>query len=456
MQMQNNPVKQRVKQLEELWSEFAFRKDYADARIFCWMGSSLVDYRMIKSFVMVQLSDEAELADTFMCNHLNFQKSNAGGYGRRLVLETQRYIDAYNANDELSAVQGKVMWTPLKDDARKTDAAYLVENLNELAKALKVAEGEEYLVLALLPEPNYSPHDYATWLEEVINSGLSNLVRLMVYDTYGSKFYEQLEKRHGQQFKRLYPDLDMPGAMSQVAEQAETIATNEEDKDMAGFQKNLLKMNIAIAQTDAEAVATFRVECLNIAKRRAWPHMEALVNFFMHNFFYAANDFQNAEEAINKAIQKGDEAYALKLADDVALRCQYRTAKGNLYFFQKLYAKAAAVYQDTIQIIEQAPGQQNSMMVNGILQMLAMSLFKEGEKEKARSTFEKGWLLVAADAQLLKENKVIMYYAQQMMEAGMHKQEKYEPYFNTMNAAWGKDWHKKLETHQKELKYEYS
>lgn len=454
--MQSNPIRQRVRQLEELWSEFAFRNDYAEARIMCWMGSSMVDYRMIKGFVMVQMSDEAGLADTFMCNHLVFQKGNAGGYGRRLVSETQKFIESYNADKSLHDEHGPITWTATPDHHQKSDAEYFADNFNSLAPALKVQEGEEFLVLALLPEPNFSPNDYSEWLEEVLKAGLSASVRIMIYDTYGTPFYERLEKKYQSQFKRLYPDLDMPGAMGQIAEQAESTATTPEDKDLASFQKNLLKMNTAISQTDMEAVETFRTDCLSIAKRRSWPHMEALVSFFAHTFFYAKGDHNRAHEELSRAIQKSDEAHDLKIVDEVTVRCQYRIAKGNLYFFKKEYDKAATLYQESIQISDSATSPLDIMTQMGILQMLGMCLYKDGSKTEARDIFERGWVMACKDPDTLHDNKVLMYYAQQMMEAGMHKQAAYGAYFQTMEEVWGRDWHKKLETYQKELKHEYT
>lgn len=436
--MQENAVKQRVRMLEAIWDEEIRKPGNEQVRIGCLMGTGTVDYRMIKGFILVQMSGESNLPDIFLCSHFPFRDKKT--YGQSLIAGMKQYIDEWNKHT-LSDTHGKVQWQPaVFDKDNESDESYFAANINSLADALEIEEGEETLAVALLPEPNYAPADFSGWLSAVLMNRLSNKVRLILFDLYESKLFGEVEKQFKNEFLRLYPDLDMPGAMSQIAEQAEAVATQPEDKAIASFQKNLLEMNRAIGSGDEKGMQIFRQEALSIAVKNNWPHMEAVVHFFVHGFYMGTEKYELAETEITKAVIKSDLSLEQGTVTDKAMIVQYRITKANMYLVLKQYEKAEEMYKECIDVYK---GNDDKAVLSGIYQMLGMCQRKIGRLKDARLSLAEGWQLIR-DPAYLKDNIMAQFYAQQMMKAGMDRKAEYKDWFWEMDVLWGKLWYTQL------------
>lgn len=436
--MQENAVKQRVRLLEALWEEESRQPGRENMRLACMMGTGTVDYRMIKGFVMVQMTEEAGLPDVFICSHHPFRSPD--NYGRQLVGGMKDYIDAWNQH-ALSDEHGKVDWTP-EGDEHDPDEVYFARNLNKLAESLQVSgEGKDYLVMAVMPEPDYAPSAFTKWLDAVLKAGVSGKVRLLIFDLYGSQLLETLEKGYKDIFVRLYPDLDMPGAMSQIAEQAMVTATRPEDKIIATFQKNLLELNKAIGRGDAKEMDLYRDECLRIAVKQQWPHMEAVVHFFVHGYFMATEQYERAATEIEQAIHRADAAVAEAKIEDRALGVQYRITRANMFLLREKYEEAEFAYAECIDKYQDSG---DNVVLNGIHQMMGMCQRRQGKVKAARKTLADGWLLVKDDKTFVDGNAMARFYAQQMMKAGMDRVADYHEWFEDLEQRWGKRWHMQL------------
>ncbi|WP_028788400.1 hypothetical protein [Terrimonas ferruginea] len=444
--MQENAVKQRVRLLEALWEEESRQPGREHMRLACMMGTGTVDYRMIKGFVMVQMTVEAGLPDVFLCSHHPFRSPE--NYGRQLVNGMKDYIDAWNQH-ALSDEHGKVEWSP-EGDEQDADEVYFTRNLNKLAESLQVTgEGEDYLVMALMPEPNYAPTEFVKWLDAILKAGVSGKVRLLVFDLYGSHLYEGLEKSYKDIFVRLYPDLDMPGAMSQIAEQAMVTAVRPEDKAIASFQKNLLELNKAIGRGEERDIELYRDECLRIAIQQQWPHMEAVVHFFTHGYFMATEKYERAATEIDQAISRADVAVAEAKIEDKALIVQYRITKANMFLLREKYEEAENGYAECI---EKYRDSGDNVVLTGIHQMMGMCQRKQGKVKAARKTFADGWLLVKDDKAYVDGNAMSRFYAQQMMKAGMDRIAEYRDWFEDLEKRWGKRWYMQMPDGKQSMK----
>ena len=436
--MENNPIKQRIQQLTEMWNEAVIT--HKDAVMYGWVGNSSVDYKMVRGFVVYHTSQESTTEDIFLCMHHPFE--DAEQYGQRIVYELGEYINAWNSNENLSSQTGTIKWKPGPVNVGQSDELYFTNNINDLANAIQIQEERNYLVVALLPQMVNSYANFSNWLVNVLRAGICSKVRLMIYDTYELNAFKSISEAHPQYFKYLYPDLDMPGAMNQVLESAKQGKKSEADREAVHFQQMLLKLTDAISKSEARLIDEYMNQCLVIAQKYSWPHMEALVYFFMHSHYYAQDDFEKSVHAIDKSIAKADEAVATRIVIGEEIRYHYRIAKGNLFYMNKKFADAAEVYQSCLALDQTSMDMQ---VLLGIYQMLGSSKRHNGEKEAAWNCFRDGWSLVNKDdSNLMKGNIMLMLYGKDMIETGKEISVDTEPYGVEMNQWWGENWMVKL------------
>jgi hypothetical protein len=395
---------------------------------------------MVRGFVIYHTSDESNIEDVFLCLHHPF--TNAHQYGSNIINELSKYVDEWNKDEELSEQTGIINWRPVDKIDNESDEEYFSQNINCLADSLRIQEEKNYLVIALFPQIINKYNDFSNWLIKVINAGLSAKVRLMVYDTYDLKAFETLQKENQKHFLYLYPDLDMAGAMNQILEGAKHGKKNEGEKEAVYFQQLLLKLTNAISYTDHQKIEIYQKQCICIAQKHHWPHLEAVVYFFLHSYYSNNNNLELAIHIIEKAIVKSDEAVAIKIIETEDVKYQYRIAKGNLFFMNKRFSDAAEVYKGCLQLQRTTVDKQ---LLLGIYQMLGASQKHNGEKNAAWISFEEGWsLLDNLDESLLKDNIMIMLYAKDMVATGKEVRAKMDTFYLQMNQWWGEDWMGKI------------
>jgi hypothetical protein len=432
--MENNPVKQRVQQLTEMWNEAV--SNNKEARVFAWVGASSVDYKMIRGFIVYHTSEESTIEDVFLCMHHPFEKNSE--YGYRLIYELGQYITAWNNNDELIAQTGVINWTPSPQDIGESDEVYFIKNLNALADAIQIQDENNYLVIALLPQAVNTFVDLSNWLSNVLKADISEKLRLMVYDSYELSAFKTVSDAHPKRFNYLYPDLDMPGAMNQILETAKQQKKTEADREAVHFQQMLLKLTDAISKNEIKLIDQYKNQCIVIAQKYGWPHLEALVYFFMHSYYYSNNQFQKAVHAIDKSIIKADEALITKALNTEEIRYQYRIAKGNLFYINQKFADAAEIYQDCLSLEHESTDIQ---LLLGIYQMLGSSKKHNGEKQAAWNIFREGWALINQNNKsLVKDNIMLMLYGKEMIETGKEIRADIESYNIQMDEWWGENW----------------
>jgi tetratricopeptide (TPR) repeat protein len=439
--MERNAIMQRVMMLSEMWME-ALRQ-YPNVITFAWVGSSSVEFKTIKGFVMFQTSYEKTLQDTILCLAQPFEPE-IQSYGARIIGDLQHYFNEWNKDPALTETTGLIQWQPTAWAENISESEWFIENLNLLALALKISADDEKLVLALFPSTLNDVKAFSNWIELLMNEKIDPHIRIMLYESRDSMYFESLSKKRSNQFKYLYPDLDIAGAMDQILEDTKAAKTSPEEREMVSFQQSLIKMNEAIGYGDEEQVLFYSDNCLKIAQKYGWAAQQALVHFFEHTFYASVNKPKEAHHSIDKAITivQSEEN---NIKDQTPY--QYYIAKGNLYFMSSKFEEAAAVYKNCLTL---NGNENNTLLLAGIYQMLGNSLRKSASKEEARNCFITGWELLAQDQQMeLKDNAMAMFYAKDMLSvADQAMLNKYHP---VMDELWGQNWRNNLDNQYKVL-----
>ncbi|NLU93144.1 hypothetical protein [Chitinophaga sp. Ak27] len=437
--MENNAITQRILQLSDLWSQEV--KDHPEVRSFIMMGANLVEYKTIKGFVMFQASVEKTLPDTFLLHQRPFEGDGAT-YAAELLQNLHQYFQAFNQDASLvKEYGGKILWEyPYLGKSAVTQQEF-ISALTTLSATLKIDGKHSVLVIALFPEQVSDFDKLVEWVSLLTAIKIPSTIRLLLYDNTEARMYEELIK-HNSTARYIKPDLDIPGAMNQILEETKAQKTSQEEIDIIQFQQYLIKLNEAATYTSEKDLLFYKEQCCNITSRYRWLQREAIVYFFVHNF-YAYNNKEKAIESINKAIQLADEAMHKGLTDTNQEQFHYRIAKGNLYYFDKKLSEAASVYKSALALDAKDA---NPMMLAGLYQMLA-SCQRHTESHKATaSSLLAGWeLLSRLPEEELKENAMAMFYGRDMVELNDPELKKHESF---MNRLWGNNWLQKIRNSQ--------
>jgi tetratricopeptide (TPR) repeat protein len=205
-------------------------------------------------------------------------------------------------------------------------------------------------------------------------------------------------------------------------------------------------MNEAISYSNEKSLMIHKNECIQLSIKNNWPHLEALVYFFLHSFFVSQNKTKEAHEVIDKAIQKADQSVEQNIVESEGIRYQYRIAKGNLFFMNKKYVEAGDMFKQCLQLKRTNI---DKHVLLGIYQMLGNSIKKSHSRKEAWNYFEEGWqLLKNENLDALKNNTIIMFYAKDMIETASGYQVNLKEYSDMMDEWWGKNWLHKLKQNQ--------
>ncbi|TDO20929.1 tetratricopeptide repeat protein [Pedobacter duraquae] len=438
--MENNAIMQRVMMLSEMWT--AALVEHPQVTTFAWVGASSVEFKTINGFMMYQTSLEKTLADTVLYLAQVYDPEKRS-YAENILTDLDAYFKAWNGEPDLVANSGMINWTPTERADTTTESQWFIENLTSLAVALDINGQTEKLVIALIPAAG-DFRAFSGWIGDLIEVGIPNHIRVMLYESRDSMFYKKLEQNKGAEFKYLYPDLDIAGAMDQILEETKAKKQSAEERDLVSFQQGLIKMNESVAYGDEEVLCHYRDFCLKLANQYGWTTQAALVRFFEYSFYASINKEKEAHRAIDQAINITLGATQQKADTQIY---QYYIAKGNLYFMSSKFEEAAMVYKTCLSL--DRTGTQPLMLV-GIHQMLGNSLRQSGKKDEAWDNFKSGWDLLSAEGEeALKENAMAMFYARDMLKAA--NEIMFTVYAPIMDSLWGNGWSARLEEQYQQM-----
>lgn len=433
--MQNNAIMQRVLLLSDIWSQEV--KDHPEVRTFIIMGANLVEYKTIKGFVMFQTSEEKTLPDTFLLHGQPFE-GDGGVYAATLLQHLHQYFQQFNQDKKLVETYGsQISWEHPYPDKTSVTQQEFVTALTCLAASLQINGKDSVLAIALFPEQVSDFDQLVAWTSLLAAVRIPTSIRFLLYDNTEAELYKGLVKNNPAA-RYIKPDLDIPGAMNQILEEAKAKRTSQEEIDIIQYQQYLIKLNEAATYSSEKDLLFYQEQCCNITRRHRWLQQEAIVYFFMHNF-YAPHNREKAIGCIDKAIHLADEAVHKGLAASNQEQFHYRIAKGNLYYFDKKLAEAATVYKSALALDSKDT---SPLMLAGLYQMLASCQRHTEGAKTAASTLLTGWELISQlPEEELKENAMVMFYGRDMLELNTPELKKQEPF---MNRLWGSDWLSKI------------
>ena len=91
----------------------------------------------------------------------------------------------------------------------------LLELMEIFQKALP--DAKQHVTLSLFPYTVSDTTDYQHWMNTLLNLGLAEKTRLMVFDHRPENYFEPIQLKHKEISKSLFVDLDIDAAMKKIA-----------------------------------------------------------------------------------------------------------------------------------------------------------------------------------------------------------------------------------------------
>ena len=272
---------------------------------------------------------------------------DADQYSYDLLKEIEQLLDTWNnANsDALAHKPQQVSWKPDHTLTQKGNAAAcFIMNMNRLASWLALDKGI-YLVL-VLKVSFVEPREFTRWLEQALETGPSDKIRILIDDSTARPFYKKIAAAYPVELFTLFPRLNMDNAMQQVA------AMGKPDDPTVLYRRSFIQLMQAIEKRKEEETKPHAAACIAIATANI-PVNPYWVGQHIAVYAALANDqvgYKNFKKAIRYATDGVDAAERSKeLLPDVFIYRKFRAQaimlRGSLYTADKKWKEAIADFE---------------------------------------------------------------------------------------------------------------
>ena len=295
----HNAIIQRLDRLAMLWQEFAADPD---ARICRWLVE-VDEYPMMDAFYEFEASEGGNLSDVFLRFDQTFEEGKKYGHQLR-----EAFIAMIEADRELLKEEEgiEIAWRPGRPAIVAHNSLLFNIALSEFAEQQE--EIEDLIVAYLSPEDITDIGLWINWMSESLEAGIPANVRWMIVDTTASPVFDVLVQRFPNQVKTISPNLDMDGAMTQLA------AVGNPTEPGVQYRIAYVALTQAAGKDKWEDVYQYAAEALQLARQYHWPHLEIAVHMAVggaelgkQKREQALQTYQRAEETGKQALDKKDD-----------------------------------------------------------------------------------------------------------------------------------------------------
>lgn len=266
-----NPIEQRLKKLEGLWTEFI---EQPAGRILRWLTDD-DSVQMIQLFVDLQSEPVSEIPELFIEFKAPFEKPE--DYASSIVESLRAQ---YNANrDEIVAEGIQSDWTcpPLSNPITTKDLLITLESFQKSHESLT-----DHIAIVLWPEKSKSAASWERWLTELVVQGIPATVRIVVVDRKDFPALETLAKAHAERVISVDPQLDMPGAYEQIVGDVPGSSPGHD------FRKYFVALTNAAGSGDLAKAESTAKKAIAIATQEKWLYLVSAAQMALGAAYFAA------------------------------------------------------------------------------------------------------------------------------------------------------------------------
>ncbi|ATB36464.1 hypothetical protein CYFUS_001879 [Cystobacter fuscus] len=252
------------------------------------------------------------------------------------------------------------------------------------------------------------------WLHEALAYLRSPNVRVVVLDDVRVRVLEPLARAEPKRVRTSVADLDMPGAMEEVARGAAGL-------DPAGgrYRELLVRLGNAAGRGELNLVTRLGEEAASLAAGEGWPALVVAARWAMGAALLVASKPTEALEHYRKAEGAAVDAEARGEVQGAELRLKSRMAMGAVLVTMQEWAQAAVLYEET------APMARKLVDARLELECWRMASFcRESvhELDKAWEATEQAWSVGLALEPEARSTSTLPYVAEARVRLGQARQ----------------------------------
>ncbi len=327
-----NAIEKRLEILIDQWNEFAQEDSTCLLR---WL-STQDEARMIDVFLESENDAGKQTPDLFLVFDVNFDTPEK--YSGALV---QSLIEQYEASHkELAEDAISIDWQTPAIDSNKIEPDNFVNQVLSLKH--HYSDLLEHLVIAFIPNSISNQKVFLQWLDTLLNTANACELKFMIVDDVSQPMFDDLEKNHPKLVKTINTELDMPGALLEIAQGASRGGPDYK------FRCHFIALTNAAEKGDQVAARRAYTSALTVAKEQQWFQMQVVLHMTLGSTFLGAGKFnealscyREAEKASENAIQRDDPV-------GKKLLMQSRFAIGSAFIADGKFEHASEIYEATV------------------------------------------------------------------------------------------------------------
>ncbi|MGJ8667110.1 MAG: hypothetical protein ACSHW7_12145 [Patiriisocius sp.] len=307
MSLEHNPIAQLVTQIQNKWKEEV--TPFPLLKLVRWLIIP-EQARLYEGFLRLESTASGNLPDMIIVLLTPF--TSAKNHSKNLI---QNWIESYKKDTEtikaLKERDPNYNWDTSVYEAKisedqKENNLLLIEMLHDFQNLLP--EDDRVLTFTLFPYSIEDTNDYGKWLVTMIEFGLPEHVRFMIFDYADERHFDLTMKEAEDLGKSLSVPLDLDGAISKISE------AGDPNKPDVQFRKCVAKMSKAVSNNNTESVHLWGKKAIEAAQRSGLKSFFATAHIVYAGMLFEFKEFEIIQELLSKALTLAKQG--LKSGDD--------------------------------------------------------------------------------------------------------------------------------------------
>ena len=380
MSNEHNPIAQLVTQIQHKWNTEV--TPYPNLKLARWLIIP-EQARLYEGFLRLESTEHGSLPDMILVlltpftskkNHSKALIENWIEVYKKDTVSVEAYQEAHpNFKWDADGYAAKI-----SEDTHQNNIL-LIEMLQTFQQ--QFLEKDRVLTLTLFPYSVEDPKDYGIWLEKMIDLGLPDFVRFMVFDFADERYLDQSMKKIDAVGKSLSVPLDLDGAVSKIA------TAGDPNKPEVQFRKCVAKMSKAVSNNSRDNLHLWGKKAIEAAQRSGLKSFFATAHVVYAGMLFEFKEYEIIQELLQKALTLAKQG--LKAGDDTckAILIQIYGFQASAKQLEKKLEDAAMLFcKQADTALEHGYPQQPLMAW-----WLAYNAIKKKDKEQYNTIVEKAY-----------------------------------------------------------------
>ncbi|HKX28910.1 MAG TPA: tetratricopeptide repeat protein [Blastocatellia bacterium] len=424
-----NAIEKRLDYLGGLWNEFAQQEG---ARLLRWLVDA-DDAQMLDLFFETQDEQVSEVPDLFV--RLTTPFETAGEYGAALTADFKSMYE--ETRQALAEIEIDHQWAVPEPVAADSGMESFVRCLGSFQQ--HYADLMLKLVIVLRPESIADPAAWQAWLSGLLKAGPADRIRLTVVDRLDVPMLEELAAASPTLVMTVRPQLDMPGAISELVHQAGGSGPGVE------FRRLFIELTNLVGSGNLEAINRKARAAIAIAGQEQWHSLAAAIHTLLAAAHLRAG---RTEESVAAYRSAGQSAEAARAEDDpagVKLMIQSRFGEAAALLSAGRFDQAVQVYEQIVPLTREA---RESLMTLEALRMAGYCYEQLQQPPRAWRSYRQALDSAEELDETTRRNSTLPYIGQGLLRLAGPSAESREAreVRARMVELVGPDWEERIET----------